>query len=575
MTSKNSEWVLVFNGEIYNHLELRDKLQSVKWQGHSDTETLVELIASWGFDEAIKMTVGMFAIAAWNKRNRKLYLARDRMGEKPIYYCKHEGRLYVASELKAFHALAVVAGLNQDALQDFFRFGYIIGNKSIWKNARRLSPACIIIATFPINSDIFVCPEYSYWKPHSNIMSRPYAHFQEAIQQTEDLIQQSVSAQMVSDVPLGAFLSGGIDSSLIVAIMQNISHRPIKTFTIGFDDTDYNESHRAEKIAKHLRTDHTTLNVTAADLISVVDEIAEVWDEPFADESQIPTLVLSKLTRNHVKVAISGDGGDELFGGYERYYRLLTIRRWQKLLPGFAWKFTASALSRLPVDAVNFIGRQIGSKSVLLGDRLSKLLPLLAENDRRAQYSKLVSHWHVPPLKLSIPEKTSQIDMEFPRFADTQMDDLSYMQSIDQRYYLPDDILTKVDRASMSASLEVRAPFLDHRLVEHSWFLPRNMKQVGRIGKVALRTISSRYIPPELVNGPKSGFGIPLAKWLRGPLKKWAFEAIKDGEVANDQLLDFGRIWQAWSEHQSSTRNRQTLLWSVIVYSAWTRRWLR
>ncbi|MGB1548622.1 MAG: asparagine synthase (glutamine-hydrolyzing), partial [Alphaproteobacteria bacterium] len=524
MESKNGRYVLSYNGEVYNFQELRAELEGkgVIFRGHCDTEVIVEAIAAWGLAATLPRLIGMFAFALWDREARTLTLVRDRMGIKPLYWAKQGGLFLFASELKAFYAHPDFrAEVNRDALTSFLRHNYISAPHSIYRNTFKLSPGTMLTLYWGGE------PEISTWWNLREIaakaqQNRPAFEEAEALEALDTLLKDAVKRRMIADVPLGAFLSGGIDSSTVTALMQAQSERPVRTFTIGFHEEAYDEAKDAKEVAKHLGTEHTELYIEPRDALEVIPRLPLIYDEPFADSSQIPTFLVSELTRNHVKVALSGDGGDELFAGYNRYFWAETLWRKLHLLPGFARGGLAGAIHTLsPAQWDRLFGAVPARlRPRLAGDKLYKLAGLFGLSSRDALYRQLLTHWEAPAsLVPGGTEPTGilwdeSVANEFPDF-------MERMQFLDSVTYLPDDILTKVDRASMSVGLEARVPLLDHRVVEFVWRLPGTMKVRKGAGKWLLRQVLDRYVPKALTLRPKMGFGVPIDSWLRGPLRDW------------------------------------------------------
>lgn len=573
MVSRCGRWVLTFNGEIYNHAELRKELASA-WVGHSDTETLVEAISAWGPDDALRRIQGMFAFAVWDTQQRQLFVARDRMGEKPLYYGVVGGQFRVASELKALLADGSRPQVDRYSLGLFFRHGYVPSPHCIWTGIRKLGPG-EAFRVAPGELDQLPIP-WAWWSVEEQAQQAPTgARDEEVVDSLEELLVDAVSRQMVADVPLGAFLSGGIDSSLIVALMQKSASRPVKTFTIGFEEEGFNESGYAEQVAQHLGTEHHTMMVTAQDAMATIPRLSSVWDEPFSDSSQIPTLLLSQLTREHVTVSLSGDGGDELFAGYSRYGRFLKLEqarrrvpaRVRRLVSDLAVGVRAEQWDRV-LNGVSVFG--LGTSGVS-GDRIHKLADVIRSETGDELYRLLVSQWSHPESVLlgggEHPSRLTTSEGVGPK------DGPERLQYLDQLSYLPDDILVKVDRAAMAVSLETRVPFLDPRVVEYSWRVPSHLKYRPGAEKWVLREILSRHVPTHLFERPKMGFGIPLGEWLRGPLKAWASELLSPEQIRAQGFLDANVVQKLWREHQEGSRNWQARLWVVLMFQSWYQTW--
>lgn len=576
MLSDSGRYVIVFNGEIYNHLELRKELDKfpTRWIGHSDTETLLAAIVAWGLDVALEKSVGMFAFALWDRESHVLTLARDRLGEKPLYYGTQNGTFLFGSELKALRAHPAFAGeIDRDALALYLRYNYIPAPYSIYKGIQKLPPGSYL----QFNSDLDIQIK-SYWSASKAAESGQLNLFTgseaDAKAELEHLLTQSISGQMLADVPLGAFLSGGVDSSAVVALMQAQSGRPVKTFTIGFREEAYNEAEYAHAVARHLGTEHTELYVSPEQAMAVIPLLPHIYDEPFADSSQIPTWLVSKLAREQVTVSLSGDGGDELFGGYNRYFLGQSI--WNKLdpIPLPLRATIARMMTGISPDQWNAgIGKILPMLPHKLrfgnpGDKLHKLAGVLCCESPESLYLGLVSLWEHPSnVVLGSREPVTVLTdrKQLPNVPDFT----HRMMALDTLTYMPDDILVKVDRAAMSLSLETRVPFLDHRIVEFAWRLPLAMKIQKGQGKHLLRQVLYQYVPKALIDRPKMGFGIPLDSWLRGPLREWAESLLDETRLKQEGFFDPIPIRKKWEEHLSGQRNWQHHLWAVLMFEAW------
>jgi asparagine synthase (glutamine-hydrolysing) len=574
MTSADGRYVLVFNGEVYNHAELRPELEAVgaTFRGRSDTEVLLEAFSAWGPERALERANGMFALACWDRRSRTLLLARDRFGEKPLY-CGWAGSTFLfGSELKALRAHpAFSASIDRDALALYFRYACVPAPHSIYEGISKLLPASFVRID-PADRDRTITPT-PYWSA-ATIAARSEAA-RELGADTADVVEaalrHSVGLRMVADVPVGAFLSGGTDSSLVVALMQAQAAGSVRTFTIGFETSGYDEAARARAVARHLGTEHTELYVTPDETRSVIPTLPCVYDEPFADSSQIPTMLVNALARRDVTVALSGEGGDELFGGYTRYAAVAGLRRWERL-PRAVRRGIAAAIRAQPPARWNSAARRA---SALLpgrdapaqpGDKLYKLACALTVDDGAHLYRSLVECWPVPPV-LGAHEPTTILDDDAaPNVVGS---DAEEAMLVDTLTYLPDDLLTKVDRASMAVSLEARVPMLDPDLFAVAWQLPLPSRVGRRSGKRVLLDLLARHLPPELVGGPKRGFALPFGDWLRDPLRPWA-EALLDERRLDEQgYLDTARVRAAWDEHRRGRRDRRHELWSVLMFEAW------
>lgn len=581
MPSASGRYMIVFNGEIYNHLELRAVLErdgaAPDWRGHSDTETLLAAIERWGVAETLPRLFGMFAFALWDKAERALWLARDRMGEKPLYYGWSGRMLVFGSELKALKGFPGFApALDRETVTAYLRFGYAPCPHTIYQGVRKLPPAAYLRLETP---DPGSAPEpQAYWSlrtiAETGTKNRLAGGFEEAVQALEAVLGEVVSSQMLSDVPLGAFLSGGVDSSLITALMQEHSSRPVRTFSIGFEDGRFNEAVHAREVAKHLRTDHTEFMVTEADALALVPDLPRIFDEPFADSSQLPTILLSRLTRQSVTVAMSGDGGDEMFGGYNRY--MFGPSLWRRLggLPAPARRgiaLAASLAQRLGAgsgsSALSSLATRLGLPVTTI-DRLSKFGAALGRaQDFDGFYREIVSTWPAPgDIAVHKREAVSLLDSGgLPALADPA----ERMMALDALTYLPDDILVKVDRSAMSASLETRAPFLDARVVELAWRLPLSAKISNGVGKRILREMLYRRVPRELIERPKQGFAIPLDAWLRGALRDWAEALLSRGRLNESGLFEADAVRAVWADHLAGRDNAGARLWAVLMLQSW------
>lgn len=574
MFSVDGRYAIVFNGEIYNHIELRNGLE-VQWQGYSDTETLLEAIAAWGVEASLNKLVGMFAFALWDRKQRVLTLARDRLGEKPLYYGMLGDVLLFGSELKALKAHPVFSGdIDRNVLTLFLRNNYIPAPYSIYRDIYKL-PSGTWLQVKP--GQVPSAP-MTYWSVSDVAESGRRDPFlggeSEAADELEYLLKQSINRQMMADVPLGAFLSGGVDSSIIVALMQVQSNRPVKTFTIGFREEAYNEAEYAHAVAKQLGSEHTELYVSSEQAMAVIPMLPHMYDEPFADSSQIPTWLVSKLAREQVTVSLSGDGGDELFGGYNRYFIGQSI--WNKLdrIPLAFRGSLAGAVTSIAPESWNSV---IGKIEALLpsklrfgnpGDKLHKLAGVLASESPESLYLGLVSLWENPSsIVLGSQEPLTMLTdrKQWPELSDF----VQRMMVMDTLTYMPDDILVKVDRAAMSIGLETRVPFLDHRIVEFAWRLPLSMKINNGQGKHLLRQVLYKYVPKSLIERPKMGFGIPLDIWLRGPLRDWAESLLDENRLKQEGFFNVVPVRKKWQEHLSGQRNWQYHLWGVLMFQAW------
>jgi asparagine synthase (glutamine-hydrolysing) len=576
MVSHSGRYVIAFNGEIYNHLRIRDALErdgltGVPWRGSSDTETFLCGLEAWGLGPMLRRSIGMFAMAVWDRQERTLHLARDRIGEKPLYYGRIEneqGSAFVfGSELAALRRHPCFkSDIDRGALVSYLRHNYIGGEASIYKGIRKLPPGGMLSVSLARPDPVV----HHWWSGVDAVIRSAGERFTgtatEAVDSLESLLRDAVGQQMVADVPLGAFLSGGLDSSTVVALMQSQSSRPVRTFSIGFNEPGYNEAEHAKAVAKHLGTDHTELYVTHEQARAVIPKLPSLYSEPFADSSQIPTFLVSELARRHVTVSLSGDAGDELFCGYNRY--LLTSSIWSKaaILPRPVRMSMARAVLAIGTRRWDAIGGLFSMS--LLGDKLHKGASLLSSRTISELYRSMVSHWDDPEsVVLGATGSPSVLDDLSQRLHG--LGDIERMMALDLLTYLPDDILVKVDRAAMGVSLETRVPFLDHRVVEFAWSLPLSYKLRDGVTKWALREVLYRHVPRALMDRPKMGFGVPIGSWLRGPLRDWAETVLAEPRLRSEGFFNPAPIRRKWSEHLSGQRNWQYHLWDVLLFQAW------
>lgn len=582
MTSASGRYVIAFNGEVYNFEELRDVLEHEggagrkPWRGTSDTEVVLEAIDTWGLESALQEFVGMFVFALWDRRDRTLHLVRDRIGEKPIYYGSIGESFVFGSELKALAAFPDSRlEIDRGALLAFLQFGYVPTPLSIYRGIYKLYPGSFVAVSVLPGGSFRIGEPKHYWSLDSQDAknrSRCLTERDDAIlvDELHARLLKSVRRQMVADVPIGAFLSGGIDSTAIVSLMQAQSSRPIRTFTIGFHEDGYNEAQYAKQIARHLGTDHTELYLKASEAAAVIPRLPQFYDEPFADSSGVPTYLVSQLARQHVTVSLSGDGGDELFGGYPRYQFCSELWRLIDRVPRWGRWVAAEALTSISPRAWDgALGLTIPSRfrSRINGHRLHRLARLLQSDSFDELYVSLVSQWR-PHDGVVIGGGDGQIGL-WRESARSSEPILNRMRRFDIKHYLPDDILTKVDRASMSVSLESRAPFLDHEVVEFAWMLPERVLVREGQGKWILRQVIDRYVPRELTDRPKAGFGIPVAQWLRGELREWAEDLLNERVLRAQGFFAPGPVRRMWQEHLSGAYDRQAYVWDVLMFQAW------
>lgn len=566
MISARQTGVIALNGEIYNFEELRQDLNQkglgISWRGHSDTEVLLEMIQHYGVQESLRRANGMFAFAYADLQQKKLYLARDRFGEKPLYIYHGNGCTGFASELKALKAIpGFDDAIDTSALAEFMSYAYVPQPRSIYASTKKLPPGCYAeIDLSSADKSIAIHPYWSANEAAQHGKQTLQTNETAALEQLEDIARRAVKLRMVSDVPLGAFLSGGIDSSTVVALMQAQSSRPVKTYSIGFTEADFNEADHAKEVAKHLGTEHTEQIVTPAEAMAVIPHLPHFYDEPFADSSQIPTYLVSKLARKQVTVSLSGDAGDELFGGYNRYF--VGAKLWKimsKFPVGIRSGLARMMTSLSPQQIDGLFGKFISARS--LGDKTHKLAKLLDAGDEHLLYNRLHTFWPLDTVAANHNGSHKTID-DIGSFTDDMM-------LHDTINYLPDDILVKLDRASMAVSLESRVPLLDPELFDFAWSLAPDLKIRNGQGKYLLRQLLYKYVPQSLVDRPKMGFGIPIGDWIRGPMRQWAEELLSEKAIVADGLLKSAPIMQKWQEHLSGRRNWQYYLWPVLMFQAW------
>lgn len=586
MHSDCGRLAVTFNGEIYNHLSIRSELEAAKaapnWRGHSDTETLLYAIRHWGINDALQRFNGMFAFAIWDARDRCLTLCRDRFGEKPLFYGWIGSDFVFASELKALAAHPNWnPTIDRRALTAFMRHSYVPAPWTIWEGVRKLVSGSSLRIPETVGRGELPQPA-SYWSMCRQVVARQRDRLTDpvaAVNELERLLSQAVERQSLSDVPLGAFLSGGIDSSTIVALMQTHSSQAIKTFSIGFAEADFNEAVHARGVARHLATDHTELIVAPSDARDVIPKLAQIYDEPFGDSSQIPTRLVAALARRSVTVALTGDAGDELFGGYNRHVWGARLQAHFDRLPAAAKGLLAATIRLMAPEPANTIGRLAGRvlppryRILRAGDRIAKIGRIAGARSFDEMY-RLLSSIDDDPANTIIggDEPESWFNAQMAGI-EPSIGTLDRMTLSDILSYLPDDILQKVDRAAMSVSLETRVPFLDKDVVEFSCRVPPELKVRDGEGKWLVRQVLDRHLPRHLFDRPKTGFGVPLDDWLRGPLKPWASDLLASDRLNRQGWFDTGRVSRVWSEHQRGTRNHGSWLWNVLMVQAWSERW--
>ena len=583
MTSGSNRYVMTYNGEIYNSNEIRNELiksrVTVNWRGHSDTETLLAGFDAWGIRETISRVTGMFAIAVWDKELEQLTLIRDRLGEKPLYYGwqgSGSNKVFLfGSELKALKKHPqFINDIDRGSLALYMRYCYVPAPHSIYKGIMKVEPGSIVTVTLQDSEHT----TEKYWNALDVVRTGTESPFEgtvaEATNDLEIALRKTISQQMMADVPLGAFLSGGIDSSAVVALMQAQSSRPIKTFTIGFSEAGYNEAIFAKLVAEHLGTEHTELYVSSQDALNVIPKLPNLYCEPFADSSQIPTFLVSSLARHHVTVSLSGDGGDELFCGYNRYLFADKLWRGLSMTPASFRKLVGKSIKNLPAAGWNQVFKLLNRitprkfNGISWGDKLQKGAEVMASNDLMSLYQQLVSNWQDPSAVVIGQGEHDQIFSTDVQLL-SEVGDIQKMMAIDTISYLPDDILVKVDRAAMGVSLETRVPFLDHHIFEFASKIPLAMKLKHGVGKSILRDVLFRYVPKELIERPKMGFGIPMSDWLKGPLKEWAEELLDETRLRSQGFFYPEVVRQMWSDHLMGVHNWQSQLWAVLMFQAW------
>jgi asparagine synthase (glutamine-hydrolysing) len=575
MTSDDGRWVISYNGEIYNFEELRQNLEQSSgprnWRGHSDTEVLVETISAFGLRKALECANGMFALALWDRKERMLYLARDRLGEKPLYYGWQGSAFLFGSELKALTTHPDFSRrIDAASVSMYVSYGYVPHPFSVYRGIWQLKPGHYL--KMAAGAPVGTAPEIvAYWSlptPEPRAIAE-----NEAVEHLDALLGDSVRLRMRADVPMGAFLSGGIDSSAIVGLMQAHSSNRIRSFSIGFHEGAYNEAQHAKDVARQIGTEHTELYVTPDDTRDLIPKLPQLYDEPFGDSSELPTYLLCKLTRQHVKVSLSGDGGDEIFGGYQRYFEF--ERRWGNRVGAIEplRPLLAAGLNNVPL----FVWRSVASvapgrlRGKLQPHRAKRLAAAVGARSPHDFYRFMMVHWSANSLaRPDIPRDA----IFFDRTDVSACGDVFLgMMFVDAGSYLPDDILVKVDRASMAVSLESRIPILDHRIVEFAATLPLDLKRRGGTGKWLLRRVLDRYVPQRLIDRPKQGFGVPLEEWLRGPLKSWGEDLVNDKSTVIGELIDLASVREVWREHQRADIDHSYRLWPILMLVDWAREW--
>lgn len=577
MHSKSGRYTIIFNGEIYNHLVIREELEAkcrVNWNGTSDTETILEAIDLWGIDRTIEACVGMFAVAIWDSKSKNLSLVRDRMGEKPIYYGWVNGNFIFASELKAIQSFPLFNNsINRNALALFLKHCSIPEPYSIYENIFKLESG----SSLSINVNSQEVKKKQYWSIEKMVNENNQPSFRgssnQAIESLENLISNAVSIQMQADVPLGAFLSGGVDSSVVVALMQKQSYKKVNTFSIGFDQKEYNEAEHAKKVANHIGTNHCETYISGKEVLDIVPLLPKIYSEPFSEASQIPTFLVSKIAKEKVTVSLTGDGGDELFCGYSRYQ--LANKSWSKSskVPYFLRSNLFKGVSKMPIGFLEMIFKPLegkvdkNGKEINFVDKILKAAPLLNFNEKKEFYHKGFMTHNLDATDWVLKSEESQTKFQNNKLKIDSF--FAEMMAIDLMTYLPNNNLTKLDRAGMSNSLETRVPLLDHRIVEFAMSLPMEYKLRNGVDKWVLREVLYKYVPKRLIERPKMGFGVPLGEWLRGPLRDWCENLLDEKRLNEEGFFNSQIIREKWIEHLSGKRNWGVQLWDVIVFQDW------
>ncbi|GLK69715.1 asparagine synthase (glutamine-hydrolyzing) [Hansschlegelia plantiphila] len=583
MVSHGGRYVLAFNGEIYNYQELRADLVrrrgAIDWRGHSDTEVLLELIAAEGVERALRRLDGMFAIALWDRETRTLTLARDAFGEKPLYYGLYRGAVLFASELKALRAVpGFQPDIDPDALADYFKYSYVPGPATIHRGVFKLQPGHMLTLG-PERSHLAQLPDpVVWWSPDEAAMRARREGFEgdmaAAVAALRAALSTSVRRRLASDVPLGSLLSGGVDSSVVTALMQQAVDRPVKTFSIGMAETGYDEAAHARAVAARLGTEHQELILSPREVQDVAPQVADIYDEPFSDASQIPTFLLSRMARAHVTVALSGDGGDEILGGYNRYFHGADLWARASRLPTEARRLAGAALGAIPPGVVDRAAAMAGRlaprelSSGRAGEKIQKLARVLSAADRQAYHDRLLATADDVAIALDLPGRAQTLAARSPR------GDLTFVEQAmltDTANYMPDDVLVKVDRASMAVGLEVRTPFLSREVFDLAWRLPMAFRAHQGVGKRVLRELLYTLAPRDLVDRPKAGFAVPVGRWLRTDLRDWAEAGLSEAALQDAGVFRVPEVRRRWREHLTGRRDHETFLWSVLMYQGWRR----